>query len=57
MYSNDKNISENKMLTEFLTRFYNISCSIEASNYTIDEFYDDFPEEMHDFLGKLAKNE
>ena len=57
MYLNNEKLTENQMIQEFFTKFYDISCSIEASNYTIDEFYQDFPQEMHVFLEKFAKDE
>tara|TARA_Y100001937_G_scaffold109135_1_gene153490 strand:+ start:1798 stop:1971 length:174 start_codon:yes stop_codon:yes gene_type:complete len=57
MNLNNINLTDNQIIQDFLTKFYDISCSVDASNYTIDEFYDDFPKEIHDFLGDLIKNE
>ena len=56
MNPNKQKIIENDMVKDFFTKFYDISCSIESSNYTIDEFYDEFPEEMHSFLGKYTND-
>lgn len=42
-------MNQNQLIEEFLSRFYDISDSPEAFNYTIDEFYDEFPPETHDF--------
>lgn len=48
-------MNKNEAVKEFLGRFYDICSSIEASNYTLDEFYSDFPVEMHDFLMELSE--
>lgn len=47
---------EKQMINEFLRRFYDICSTVECSNYTLDEFYQDFPVEMHDFLSKMVDN-
>ena len=49
-------MNQQQLIEEFLARFYDISDSLEAFNYTIDEFYDEFPPETHDFLYKLLEN-
>jgi len=51
-----KKLTEKEAVSLFLNKFYDICTSAEANNYTLDEFYDDFPAEMHSFLGKLAEN-
>tara|TARA_Y100001938_G_C7938776_1_gene353185 strand:- start:615 stop:782 length:168 start_codon:yes stop_codon:yes gene_type:complete len=48
--------TEKEVVGEFLRRFYDICATIESSNYTLDEFYQDFPEEMHSFLSEMSKN-
>jgi len=50
-----KNQLSEEYLKEFFTHFYAICESTDAFNYTIDELYDDFSPEMHDFLEKYAK--
>jgi len=47
---------DKEMVSEFLRHFYDICTTVEASNYTLDEFYQDFPAEMHDFLSKMGDN-
>jgi|TARA_R100000084_G_scaffold45995_1_gene18896 hypothetical protein len=49
-----KDPSKEKALKEFFSHFYDVCTSIEASNYTMDEFYDDFPKETHDFLSEFS---
>lgn len=51
-----KKISENEAISQFFGKFYEICSTPDSFNYTLDEFYDDFPQEMHDFLSKMDKN-
>ena len=48
--------NRNKILNEFLTKFYEITSTVEANNYTLDEFYDNFSADDHKMLLKLIKN-
>ena len=50
-----KNQRNEQYLKEFFSHFYEVCTSTDAFNYTIDELYDDFSPEMHDFLEKYAK--
>ena len=47
---------EKEAVTKFLNHFYDICSTIECKNYTLDEFYDDFPTEMHEFITEFIKN-
>tara|TARA_Y100001973_G_C5193680_1_gene332716 strand:- start:806 stop:976 length:171 start_codon:yes stop_codon:yes gene_type:complete len=49
-----KDPNKEKALKEFFSHFYDVCSSIEASNYTLDEFYDLFPEETHVFLSEYS---
>ena len=46
-------MNEIKTVKDFISKFYDISCSIDAGNYTLDEFYDEFPKETHEILLKI----
>ena len=49
-------MNEKQLIAEFLNQFYHICSSIESTNYTLDEFYDQFPAEMHEFMTKFINN-
>lgn len=49
-------IDEKQIIAEFLNQFYHICSSIDSTNYTLDQFYDDFPVEMHEFMTKFVNN-
>ena len=48
-------MNENEVVSLFLSKFYDLCATTDSFNYTLSEFYDDFPAEMHDFLVKMAK--
>ena len=39
-------MKDKELVGEFLRRFYDICSTPDCFNYTLDEFYDDFPVEM-----------
>lgn len=45
-------MNENETIALFLTKFYDLCATTDSFNYTLSEFYDEFPAEMHDFLIK-----
>lgn len=51
-----KKYDEKQVVEQFLTKFYDLCATTDAFNLTLDEFYSEFPVEMHSFLQKLAKN-
>lgn len=48
-------MNDKELVGEFLRRFYDICSTPDCFNYTLDEFYDDFPVEMHEFLNKFSQ--
>ena len=50
-----KKLDKNEELVLFLEKFYEICDTIEASNYTLDEFYSEFSEKTHKTLLNLLK--
>ena len=51
-----KTYDEKYHIAHFLTKFYDKCSEIECSNITLDEFYQEFPVEMHDFIQKTVEN-
>ena len=49
-----KDKSYEDALTEFFAHFYGVCSSTDAFNYTMDEFYDDISEEIHEKLHKYV---
>ena len=49
-----KDPMKEKALNEFFSYFYDVCLSADAHNYTLDEFYDDFSSETHDFLSEYS---
>jgi len=50
-------LDNNEHLTLFLSKFYDICATTDCYNLTLDEFYSQFPVEMHEFLLEYIKNE
>ena len=50
-------LDNNEHLTLFLSKFYDICATTDCYNLTLDEFYSQFPVEMHVFLLEYIKNE
>jgi len=49
-------MTENELIRYFLTKFYDVCATTDSFNTTLDEFYDQFPVEMHKFLLEFTKN-
>ena len=49
-----KDEAQEKALKEFFSHFYDICLSTEAFNCTMDQFYDEIPEENHVFFQNYA---
>tara|TARA_R110002051_G_scaffold313869_1_gene390322 strand:- start:1003 stop:1164 length:162 start_codon:yes stop_codon:yes gene_type:complete len=49
-----KKQQDEELMEQFFSHFYDVCSSTDAFNYTMDEFYDDFSPEMHDFLSKYS---
>lgn len=49
-----KDPNQEKALKEFFSHFYDVCSCIDAGNYTLDEFYDEFPKETHELLSEYC---
>lgn len=48
-------MNQDDLVKQFLSQFYDTCATTDSFNVTLDEFYEQFPKEMHDFLIKYAK--
>lgn len=48
-------MNQDDLVRQFLSQFYDVCSTTDSFNVTLDEFYEQFPKEMHDFLIKYAK--